>query len=81
MKDLLQYIADVRAEVGKQLEVVPYTPVLSDGNHFVWFKRWQDEITANVKSALTGKYGHMYGFESGAVETHAAMILADMIDH
>ncbi|EGQ7695149.1 VarG family subclass B1-like metallo-beta-lactamase [Vibrio vulnificus] len=81
VKDLLQYIADVRAEVGKQLEVVPYTQMLSDGNHFVWFKRWQEEITRNAHTALASKYGHMYGFNSGAVETHAAMILADMIDH
>ncbi|HBC2232873.1 TPA: VarG family subclass B1-like metallo-beta-lactamase [Vibrio cholerae] len=81
VKDLLEYIADIRTEVGKQLEVAPYTPVLSDGNHFVWFKRWQDEITNNVHTALANKYGHMYGFDSGVVETHAAMILADMIDH
>lgn len=81
VKDLLQYIADVRTEVGKQLEVAPYTPILRDGNHFVWFKRWQEEITNNVHTELANKYGHMYGFDSGAVETHAAMILADMIDH
>ena len=81
VKDLLQYIADVRTEVGKQLEVAPYTPILRDGNHFVWFKRWQEEITNNVHTELANKYGHMYGFNSGAVETHAAMILADMIDH
>ena len=81
VKDLLQYIADVRTEVGKQLEIAPYTPVLSDGNHFIWFKRWQEEITSNVHTELANKYGHMYGFDSGAVQTHAAMILADMIDH
>ncbi|MEH6393937.1 VarG family subclass B1-like metallo-beta-lactamase [Pseudoalteromonas sp.] len=81
VKDLLQYIADVRTEVGKQLEVAPYTPILRDGNHFVWFKRWQEEIINNVHTELANKYGHMYGFDSGAVETHAAMILADMIDH
>ncbi|UDM64330.1 VarG family subclass B1-like metallo-beta-lactamase (plasmid) [Pseudoalteromonas piscicida] len=81
VKDLLEYIADVRTEVGKQLEVAPYTPVFSDGNHFIWFKRWQEEIINNVHSELANKYGHMYGFDSGAVETHAAIILADMIDH
>ncbi|MCQ8876616.1 VarG family subclass B1-like metallo-beta-lactamase [Pseudoalteromonas shioyasakiensis] len=81
VKELLQYIADVRTEVGKQLEVAPYTPILRDGNHFIWFKRWQEEITNNVHTELANKYGHMYGFDSGAVETHAAMILADIIDH
>ncbi|WP_158119534.1 VarG family subclass B1-like metallo-beta-lactamase [Vibrio metoecus] len=81
VKDLLTYIADIRTEVAKQLETAPYSPELSDGNHFVWFKRWQEEITSNVHTALANKYGHMYGYDSGAVETHAAMILADMIDH
>ncbi|MPY25346.1 MBL fold metallo-hydrolase [Shewanella psychropiezotolerans] len=81
VKALLTYIEDLRTEVGKQLEIAPYTPLESDGNHFIWAKRWQDEITSKVQDALEPKYGDKYGFSSGVVETHAAMVLSDMIDH
>ncbi|MBD1555894.1 MBL fold metallo-hydrolase [Vibrio sp. S9_S30] len=81
VRKLLEYIEDLRTEVGKQLNIAPYQPQLADGNHFIWVKRWQDSISAGVREALEPKYGHMYGFNSGAVETHAIKVLFDMIDH
>lgn len=61
--------------------VVKVVPKLSDKNHFIWVKRWQDTIAIGVREALEPKYGHMYGFDSGAVETHAIMILFDIVNH
>lgn len=49
--------------------------------HFIWVKRWQDEITSKVQDALEAKYGNKYDFSTDVVETHAAMVLSDMIDH
>ena len=81
VRSLLGYLDDLRREVNKQLEIAPYEPKLSDRNHFIWVKRWQDTIAAGVKEALEPKYGNMYGFDSGAVETHAIMVLFDIVDH
>ena len=63
------------------LNVTDYPTSKADGNHFIWFKRWQDTITKQVKERLRSKYGNMYGFESGVVETHSAMVLSELLDH
>lgn len=78
---LLDYIRDLTKITGEVLNEKEYITSKSDRNHFIWFKNWQNSITKEVKNRLRERYGNMYGFDSGVVETHAAMVLGNMLDH
>ncbi|WP_230409028.1 hypothetical protein [Zooshikella harenae] len=78
---LLDYIHDLTLATKEVLNSTNYPTIKADGNHFIWFKRWQNTITKSVKERLRNKYSHMYGFDAGVVESHAAMVLNELIDH